>query len=186
MERVRDSLRFTLGDGEYKKNHLDLGEQIATSYIAGLTAKPYWDVHGGDFPWLTYLESNHEVIRDELKAALTDPLLAQKGNAVWVSATEARDDAAGYGPDWRTLVLQDRCEWETTNIALFPKTVELITQANAPSVEVFFAKQAPSTGIKPQYVVGLSQIRHTLFTLALFECTTGDVYCRTGDCARTA
>mgnify|MGYP000114018317 CR=1 FL=1 len=45
------------------------------------------------------------------------------------AATEARDDAAGYGPDWRTLVLQDRCEWETTNIALFPKTVELITQA---------------------------------------------------------
>jgi len=31
------------------------------------------------------------------------------GNSIWVAA--ARDDAEGYGPDWRTLVLQDRCIW---------------------------------------------------------------------------
>ena len=147
MTRVRDSLRFTLADGTYKKTHAGLGEQVASSYIAGLTARPYWDARGGDFPWMEHLERNHETIRDELRAALADPLLQQKGNAIWVAA--ARDDAEGYGPDWRTLVLQDRCEWEPTNVTLFPETVALVRAARAPSVEVFFAKQAPGTGIKP-------------------------------------
>jgi aspartate beta-hydroxylase len=96
---------------------------------------------------MEFLEEHYETIRDELRAALRDPLLEQKGNAIWVAA--ARDDAEGYGPDWRTLVLQDRCEWEPSNVKLFPKTVDLVKRAATPSVEVFFAKQAPQTGIKP-------------------------------------
>ena len=97
---------------------------------------------------MEFLEQNYETIRDELREALRDPLLEQKGNAIWVAA--ARDDAEGYGPDWRTLVLQDRCEWEPNNVALFEKTrAALVRAANTPSVEVFFAKQAPKTGIKP-------------------------------------
>ena len=144
---MRDSLRFTLADGTYKKTHPGLGDQVASSYIADLTAKPYWDPRGGAFPWMEFLEAHYETIRDELRAALRDPLLEQKGNAIWVAA--ARDDAEGYGPDWRTLVLQDRCEWEPSNVRLFPKTVDLVRRAATPSVEVFFAKQAPQTGIKP-------------------------------------
>ena len=147
MTRVRDSLRFTLADGTYRKTHPGLGEQVASSYVAGLSAFPYWDARGGAFPWMAFLEQNYETIRDELREALRDPLLEQKGNAIWVAA--ARDDAEGYGPDWRTLVLQDRCEWEPSNVALFPKTTALVREANTPSVEVFFAKQAPKTGIKP-------------------------------------
>ena len=144
---MRDSLRFTLADGTYKKTHVGLGDQVASSYIADLTAKPYWDPRGGSFPWMEFLEEHYLTIRDELRAALRDPLLEQKGNAIWVAA--ARDDAEGYGPDWRTLVLQDRCEWEPSNVKLFPKTVDLVKRAATPSVEVFFAKQAPQTGIKP-------------------------------------
>ena len=147
VNRVRDSLRFTMADATYKKTHEELGDQVASSYIADLTAKPYWDVHDGNFGWMEFLEKNYTTIRDELKQALKDPQLEQKGNAIWVAA--ARDDAEGYGPDWRTLVLQDRCEWEPSNVLLFPKTVELVKQANTPSVEVFFAKQSPETGIKP-------------------------------------
>jgi aspartate beta-hydroxylase len=147
VRRVRDSLRFTLNDGEYRKTHEGLGEQIATSYVAGLTARPYWDVHGGDFPWMEFLQDHHAFVKEELFERLKDPKLESKGQNVWVAA--ARDDAAGYGPDWRTLVLQDRCEWEPTNVSLFPKTVELVKRSGAPSVEVFFAKQAPGTGIKP-------------------------------------
>ena len=147
MTRVRDSLRFTLADGTYRKTHPGLGEQVASSYVAGLSAFPYWDARGGAFPWMEFLEQNYETIRDELREALRDPLLEQKGNAIWVAA--ARDDAEGYGPDWRTLVLQDRCAWEPSNVALFPKTTALVREANTPSVEVFFAKQAPKTGIKP-------------------------------------
>ena len=93
------------------------------------------------------LERDYEIIRDELRAALCDPNLERRGNAIWVAA--ARDDAEGYGPDWRTLVLQDRCEWEPTNVGLFPKTTAAVKAAGTPSVEVFFAKQAPQTGIKP-------------------------------------
>ena len=36
---------------------------------------------------------------------------------------------AHLGPDWRTLVLQDRCEWEPTNVGLFPKTTALVKGA---------------------------------------------------------
>ena len=85
--------------------------------------------------------------RDELAAGLKNPDLERQGNSVWVAAV--RDDAEGYGPDWRTLVLQDRGEWEPTNVTLFPKTAAAVKAANTPSVEVFFAKQAPGTGIKP-------------------------------------
>ena len=144
---MRDSLRFTLADGVHNVNHTGLGVQEASSYIAGLTARPYWDVHGGSFPWMVTLEKNYETIRDELRAGLANPDVERLGNSVWVPAV--RDDADGYGPDWRTLVLQDRGEWEPTNCGFFPKTVALVKAAGTPSVEVFFAKQAPQTGIKP-------------------------------------
>jgi hypothetical protein len=127
VDRVRDSLRFTLADGVHEVNHPGLGLQQASSYIAGLTPRPYWDVRGGDFPWLVELEKNFETIRDELREGLANPDLERLGNAIWVAA--ARDDAEGYGPDWRTLVLQDRCEWEPTNVGLFPKTTALVKGA---------------------------------------------------------
>ena len=145
--QVLNTRTFTLADGVHKVNHTGLGVQEASSYIAGLTARPYWDVHGGSFPWMVTLEKNFETIRDELRAGLANPDVERLGNSVWVPAV--RDDADGYGPDWRTLVLQDRGEWEPTNCGFFPKTVALVKAAGTPSVEVFFAKQAPQTGIKP-------------------------------------
>ena len=83
---MRDSLRFTLADGTYRKTHPGLGDQVASSYVAGLSAFPYWDARGGAFPWMEFLEQNYETIRDELREALRDPLLEQKGNAIWVAA----------------------------------------------------------------------------------------------------
>lgn len=76
-------------------NHEGKGLQEASSYIAGLTPVPYWDVHGGSFPWLEELEKNYEVIRDELMEGLKNPNLENLGNSIWVAA--ARDDAEGYG-----------------------------------------------------------------------------------------
>ena len=101
-------------------------------------------VHGGEFPWMVELEGKYEAIRDELRAGLDNPRLEALGNAVWVPA--AREEALAYGPDWRTLVLQDRCAWEPTNVTLFPKTTAILKGAGAPSVEAFFARQAPATG----------------------------------------
>jgi hypothetical protein len=73
-----------------------------------------------------------------------------RGTNVWSPA--ARPEATAYGPDWRTLVLQDR-EWDPVNAAIFPVTSALLQEGNledpehVPSVEAFFARQAPSTGI---------------------------------------
>ena len=147
VDRVVESLRFTLADGMHEELHEGKGLQQSSSYIKGLTPVPYWDVHGGQFPWMEELEKHYETIRDELVEGLNNPNLERQGNSVWVAAV--RDDAEGYGPDWRTLVLQDRCEWEPTNVSLFPKTAAAVKAACTPSVEVFFAKQAPKTGIKP-------------------------------------
>lgn len=57
-----------------------------------------------------------------------DPDLSRKGNNIWVPAV--RGDAAGYGDDWRTLVLQDRGRWDADNARLFPRTAAIFQQLN--------------------------------------------------------
>lgn len=146
-ERIIESVKLNLSNREVVVHHVGKGEQRASSYISGLSANPYHDVHSGAFQWLEDLEANSEKIRDELQAALMNPDIDKLGNSIWVPA--ARDDAVAYGPNWRTLVLQDRCTWEDTNTRLFPETVQTLQRSSAPSVEVFFARQPPQTGIKP-------------------------------------
>ncbi|TFJ79886.1 hypothetical protein NSK_008773, partial [Nannochloropsis salina CCMP1776] len=99
------------------------------------------------FPWLQKLEENAGVVQQELKEALAmGEMLEKTGNNVWVGALTS--EGAAYGPDWKTLVLQDRA-WDETNARIFPKTVELLREIGAPTVEVFFAKQKGKTGIQP-------------------------------------
>ncbi|CEG00908.1 Aspartyl/Asparaginyl beta-hydroxylase [Ostreococcus tauri] len=146
-QRVLDSLAFAATGQEYTRFHPGKGLQKASSYIEGLSAKPFHDVSDLDYEWLRGLERDYPVILDELVSALTNPQLSTFGNRIWAAA--AREEAVAYGPDWKTLVLQDRCVWDETNASLFPKTVEILKNHNVPSVEAFFARQAPSTGIKP-------------------------------------
>jgi hypothetical protein len=47
----------------------------------------------------------------------------------------ARDDALSYGPDWRTLVLQDRGEWDKFNAKLFPRTRKAVEAAQGAARE---------------------------------------------------
>jgi len=145
--RIVQSLHFAASGKEYIRNHPAKGLQKASSFIYGLKAEPFHDVHSGRFEWLEKLESAHEAIYEELERAVRNPDLERLGNSIWSRA--AREEAVAYGPDWRTLVLQDRCVWEETNVNLFPKTTRLVREASSPSVEVFFARQAPETGIKP-------------------------------------
>ena len=146
-KRVLQSLSFAAVGQEYTRFHPDKGLQKASSYITGLSAEPFHDVSSPHFTWMMRLEEEYSIIRDELNSALLNPRLTTLGNHIWASA--AREEAIAYGPDWKTLVLQDRCVWEDTNCKLFPKTVELLRKNSVPSVEVFFARQAPDTGIKP-------------------------------------
>mmetsp|Transcript_7078 Transcript_7078/g.12715 ORF Transcript_7078/g.12715 Transcript_7078/m.12715 type:complete len:362 (-) Transcript_7078:172-1257(-) len=124
--------------------------QEAHSFIESLTALPFHDISNESIPgynWTRQLESHWTTIRDELQRAYsTSGRISKTGNNVWVPAV--RDEALDYGPNWRTLVLQDR-EWDPVNAKLFPKTVKILKHTvQCPSVEVFFAKQAPNTGIK--------------------------------------
>ena len=145
--RVVQSLELLASGREYKRDHPTKGRQEAESFMYGLRADPWHDVHDGRFAWLERLEKEYETIRDELTNALNNPDLESLGNSIWSKAADA--DAVAYGPNWRTLVLQDRCTWDDTNTTLFPKTTRLVREASSPSVEVFFARQPPGTGIKP-------------------------------------
>lgn len=66
----------------------------------------------------------------------------------WISARNS-DAASTYGPQWRTFALQDRGLWDEENRKFFPKTVSLLSNLRTPSCEVFFARQAPHSGIAP-------------------------------------
>ncbi|PXF48422.1 Aspartate beta-hydroxylase domain-containing protein 2 [Gracilariopsis chorda] len=134
---------------------LDVGKgtprhQMATSFIEGLDAVPFYDdftSNDSQLRWVEHLEQNWEVIANELKAVTSQKDIQTRGNNIWVPPVV--EDAMSYGPDWRTLVLQDR-EWDPINMKLFPETVKILRDetADVPSVEAFFAKQAPNTGIK--------------------------------------
>ena len=137
--RVVDSL-MNYVNGE----RLEQGMQSAGTFIRGLDAKAWHDPK--DFPWLVKLAEAHEEITAELDTVLADAEAAErKGTAVWAKA--ARAEAVAYGPNWRTLVLQDRGRWEPSNTQLFPKTTALLKKLKVPSSEVFLARQAPDTGI---------------------------------------
>ena len=96
----------------------------------------HWD-------WANGLEKHYMEIADELRNYNT--LHDIRGEslddaAMWLSARNA-EAAKTYGPQWKTLGLQDRGVWDEENVKHFPRTVGLIKELNVPSCEAFFAKQ---------------------------------------------
>jgi hypothetical protein len=147
--RVLESFRLLRSGAEHEEFIPGKGLQRAGSYVAGLRAEPFPDLHCGAYPWLVRVEEQAAIIQQEFAAAMAqgEEALKEKGRNVWVPA--ARDDALSYGPDWRTWVLQDRGVWEETNSSMFPQTRALFESLNAPTLEVFFARQQGRTGIAP-------------------------------------
>jgi hypothetical protein len=98
----------------------------ANSFIEGLSATPFHDTRAPEFQWARTLEANWQMIADELSAALQqNPRVQPEADtSEWVAAV--RQDALAYGPEWRTLVLQDRGRWDDARMRLFPKTVNLL------------------------------------------------------------
>jgi hypothetical protein len=143
IERVLDSWDRMVDDNDFKDEE---SLRYAASYMNDLDSRPWHDVKEKQYEWLQKLEENVEIIQNELKEALENKKdLEKKGTNVWVGA--ARDEGAAYGPNWKTLVLQDR-EWDEKNTKFFPETTKLLQSLNAPTVEVFFAKQDKKTGIE--------------------------------------
>eukprot|EP00612_Vaucheria_litorea_P002585 CAMPEP_0171459204 /NCGR_PEP_ID=MMETSP0945-20130129/4582_1 /TAXON_ID=109269 /ORGANISM="Vaucheria litorea, Strain CCMP2940" /LENGTH=266 /DNA_ID=CAMNT_0011985177 /DNA_START=205 /DNA_END=1002 /DNA_ORIENTATION=- len=131
----------------FEKQWEGKGLQKSSSYIDGLFSEPWHDPSNKKlYPWVEKLVSESENIAKELKQVLKVMEKMEMGDNVWSVA--AREEALAYGPDWRTLVLQDR-EWDPINSELFPVTTAAIKNSGIPSCEAFFAKQAPHTGIKP-------------------------------------
>ncbi|OSX81108.1 hypothetical protein BU14_0027s0130 [Porphyra umbilicalis] len=147
IDRVTASFRAVRTGDTLHVNAGQPNEQRAESHLVGLFAEPF---HEGDLlatahPWAAGLEAHWQVVRDELTAAL------DADQVEWAAA--CREEATAYGPQWSTLVLQDRT-WHAGNVHRFPKTVALLTGGvdgvpPVPSVEVFFARQAAGSGIAP-------------------------------------
>lgn len=144
--RVLESFRRLRRGEEFVQMHPGEGVQRAGSFMEGLTAVAFPDMDNGQYEWLKAVEENADVIQREFALAMKDPgSMLVRGNRVWAKA--ARDEAVAYGPNWRTLVLQDRGIWEQSNIKIFPRTHKLLVDIDAPTLEVFFARQDAKTGI---------------------------------------
>ena len=144
--RVLECFRRLRRGEEFVQVHPGEGVQRAGSYMEGLTAVAFPEMNSGQYEWLKTVEENAHVIQKEFALAMKDPgSMLVRGNRVWAKA--ALDEAVAYGPNWRTLVLQDRGVWEESNIKMFPRTHKLLSDMAAPTLEVFFARQDAKTGI---------------------------------------
>lgn len=135
--------------------------QTANCFVDGLEAKSFHDVK--EFPWALELEKNHKVFLEELvqyeskrkmigsKDIDSDPILQVNPNShdegVWLGPRDT--SGSHYGPEWKTLGLQDRSVWSAELSPEFPKTIKIMKDLNVPACEVFYAKQGPNSGLKP-------------------------------------
>lgn len=145
VQRVINSFRAVRAGEKLEHGKGTPAHQRAHSFIEGLSAQPFHTIE--DHPWTRHLEENWTAIAEELRAATGSRQLIEQGTNVW--ARPVVEAANAYGPDWRTLVLQDR-EWDAANCGIFPVTAGLLRddKFGAPCVEAFFARQAPTSGIK--------------------------------------
>lgn len=135
--------RFATGVGveRYLDPPSNLVLQTADCFVEGLSAMPFHDTE--TFPWALNLQDHYKEVLEELNKSN----IKQKANQRLTFSAESdwlppRDTAgSAYGPEWKTLGLQDRSVWDEDRVLEFPRTVELLKQFNVPSCEVFFAKQ---------------------------------------------
>lgn len=121
------------------------GQQLAHSYVPGLTVQEFWDTSGVD--WCQTLQSKYKIIKQEFESVNKNPDKLHTGNNVWTGALT--EDAAAYGEGWKTLVLMNRGMWDETNTQLFYKTAKILHDAKVPATEIFFASMQPQTTIAP-------------------------------------
>jgi aspartyl/asparaginyl beta-hydroxylase (cupin superfamily) len=144
--------------------------QTADCYVDGLRAVPFYDVT--EFSWAKSLENKWETIKEELvayeakrrgkdvkrksktKLMETDYIQqivptgdGEEGDGNWLGPRDT--SGTDYGPEWKTLGLQDRSVWAPEMTNEFPKTMQILKSAKVPSCEVFFAKQGAKSGLKP-------------------------------------
>ena len=122
--------------------------QQANSYIEGLEVQLFHEPTQ-EHAWARNLEQHAADISAELQAVFAAGNLERRGNNVWVGLEDIRDaTTVAYGPEWRTLGLQDRGIWDPINTAIFPKTTAALRESGVPCVEAFFAKMPAGSSIE--------------------------------------
>ena len=88
--------------------------QQANSYIEGLPLQPFHDEQA--HAWVRELEAKAHLVQEEFKQVIAGDELQRRGNNVWIGLADNRDAGTeAYGPEWRTLGLQDRGLWDAVN-----------------------------------------------------------------------
>lgn len=153
VTRVLDAWK-RMSDGHVHDVPLPGGEadpmlrQQSNSFVDGLPVRLFYEDAPSHYPWARALEEGAQEVRDELLSVLQSGALEREGNNVWTGLADIRDaTTVAYGPEWRTLGLQDRGVWDPVNMRLFPKTVQLLKLSGTPCVEAFFAKMPAGTSI---------------------------------------
>eukprot|EP01041_Mallomonas_annulata_P016980 gene16980-35210_t len=114
--------------GNKLSRYLDAEEKVlqtADCYVDGLQTTSFYDLNL--FPWIQGLENNYKSILDELvsyeskerksvvKGTITQDQVLQSESPMdgqrqdWLGPRDA--SGTGYGPEWKTLGLQDRSVW---------------------------------------------------------------------------
>lgn len=122
--------------------------QSADCFVDGLKATSFHD--SNDFTWTKKLEENYKVILQELvnyEKRDNLPKTTSSGMDEWLPPRDSEGSA--YGPEWKTLGLQDRSVWDDNRLVEFSQTAKILQESEVPSCEVFFAKQGPRSGIQP-------------------------------------
>ena len=150
--------------------------QESHSYFPGLTVQEFWNDHQQP-AWCDQLAALYPQIRAELDAVLAvqQSQQSQQQTDEWAGALS--DDAAAYGPGWKTLVLLHRGLWHTSHVTdLFPVTSRLLHDLDdLPAVEIFFAQMDPQSTIQ----------RHSDFTSFVLTCHLGLDIPTNGECTLT-
>ena len=152
-----------------------------------------------DFTWIPGLEAKSDIIMEELieyefrrregtskkafkkKGVSLDRDFIQtikpsgdggEGDGEWLGPRDTTGNH--YGPEWKTLGLQDRVERGARGE--FPETIRALESNGVPSCEVFFAKQGP---IAACYPIPTSQLYY--YVPSWPGCAEGDCHIRVGN-----
>ena len=119
----------------------------------GLRAMPWWSDRVDDFPWVENVERRADVVIEELEKFQVQQAFdgsggsSGSGNGWSSSVTTLCSDTAGFSK----LILQESDQATQCGAHHFPKTLELLKEAQVPLTPrpVAINRQGPSTGLAP-------------------------------------
>ena len=133
--------------GKKLERYLDDGKEVfqtADCFVEGLRAIPFHNP--ADFAWIPGLEANYQQVLEELTAyeyrrrgqeadaagevglQLPPSGTGKEGDGDWLGPRDT--SGTHYGPEWKTLGIQDRSVWDSELIHEFPRTIKVCHEMN--------------------------------------------------------